>query len=199
MNWQIAEAAAFHGGTGDCCEDEDEAEAAAFAEYQRRFGCGAPAIHKDAAAVMAAEREAQRAREQKRHTERVEREQRENVTSARLIGNKYGLPGEVADGVILSHVGEPSGTRGFEYGRSAQALTEAEHARREQLRAGVVALDKRVDTYVNDALGSGSCPTEPSRWDELPAVSAQQAKEAIESNATVHGLENKEFVQMFRS
>ena len=199
MNWQVAEAAAFHGGAGGCCEeDEAEAEAAAFAEYQRRFGGTQQAVHRDAAAVMAAEREGQRAREQRRHAERVQREQRENVDSVRLVGRQYGLPGEVSEGVILGHVGEPSGTRGFDYGRTAQALTETEHARREQARSGVAALDRRVDGYVNQALGGGGCPAEPGRWEELPSVSAQQAKEAIESNAATHALENKEFVQMFR-
>ena len=197
MNWMVAESAAFHGGS---CEDDAaaEAEAAAFAEYQRRARKGkAPAepVHADASSAMAAEHRKMREREEQRRVDRLEHERKENELSAVLVGNEYRLPPEVS-GHILSKVGEPTGNRAFDYTSTHQALTEAEHGRREQLRAGVNALEKRVDGYTNELVGNGM----EQRWEDLQAVSAQEAKDLVNhANSQVHAMENKAFVQMYRS
>jgi hypothetical protein len=194
MNWAVAEAAAFHGGS---CEDEQEADEAAFAEYQRRMrATPTEPVHKNASAVMAAEHRAMRERERVRQQEKLQREQRENERSASLLGREFGLPAEVTHG-ILGHVGKPSGTRQFEYGRTQHAQIESEHERRMRVRAGIVALDKRIGTY-HDELAGGSSLTDERRWDELAAVSGDEARAAIESNDKMHAAESKEFLQMFR-
>lgn len=199
MNWMVAESAMFHGGGGGCEEAEAEAEAAAYAEHLRRQAASKekkPPEHAGPSAAMAAEHERMRAREQQRKAERVDKERAENVLSAALVGEAYRLPPEVS-GHILQGVGKPSGTRTFEYAGTQQARTEAEHARRQQLRAGVVAFEKRVDGYTNELAGGSSGKPE-ARWAELPTVTAQEAKDLVgKGNSMLHATEDKQFVQMF--
>ena len=193
MNWAVAEAAAFHVGN---CEEEDDEEAAAFAEYQKRMGQNhaQQAVHKNSAAAMSAEHNKMREQERRRREEQLTKERQENSQSACMIGRQYGLPTEVSS-EILTRVGEPSGTRTFAHSRTQHHLTELEHARREKLRAGVLALDKRVDAYTNELAGNKGA-VDSRRWEHLQTVSS--AQEAIRGNTALHGREDKEFVQMFR-
>ena len=183
---------------GDCEADADaEAEAAAYAEHLRRSKKAAAApVYSDPSAAMAAEHEKIRGREQARRAELVERERQENELSTSLVAGQYRLPPDVS-GEILQRVGEPSGTRTFHFASTHQAITENEHSRREQHRAGVLAFEKRVDGYTNELASSAA---QERRWDEMPTATAQQTKEMVDrGNAHTHGRENKQFVAMYRS
>jgi hypothetical protein len=197
MNWAVAESAAFRGGACEC--DEREAEEAAFAEYQRRTAAEAKAepVHKNSAAAMAAEHKGMREREKARRKEKIERERRENEESARALALKFGLNDDL-ESDILGRVGEPSGTRTFEYSHTQHAALSKEHLRREQVRTGVLALEKRCVGYVNE-VASGSAITDASKWQQLPAAPSAPDPSWETSNARLHGMEDKEFIQMFRS
>ena len=109
MNWQVAEAAMFHGGgASGCCEDEMEAERAAYQEHLRRQkkekAAQNKAVHSDASVAMQAEHRKMQQQERERQAERVEAERRENAESTLLVGSSYGLPPELPS-QILDRVG----------------------------------------------------------------------------------------------
>ena len=109
MNWQVAEAAMFHGGgASGCCEDAMEAERAAYQEHLRRQkkekAAENEAVHSDASVAMQAEHRKMQQQERERQAERVEAERRENAESTLLVGSSYGLPPELSS-QILDRVG----------------------------------------------------------------------------------------------
>lgn len=187
----------FHGGASCDAEAEAEAEALAYAEHLRRSKKTAePPVFSDPSAAMAAEHQKIREREQARRAALVEHERQENQLSTSLVAGQYRLPPDVSD-EILQRVGEPSGTRTFNYASTHQSITENEHSRREQHRAGVLAFEKRVDGYTNELTSSSG---QERRWDEMPTVDVQQTKEMVDrGNAQTHAMENKQFVAMYRS
>lgn len=99
MNWQVAEAALFHGGgSSGYCEDEMEKEMAAYAEHLRRRKTEAEAKGEfsDASAAMADEHRNMRERERHAGLARVEAERQENQESTSLVGQQFGLPPELS-------------------------------------------------------------------------------------------------------
>ena len=99
MNWQVAEAALFHGGgSSGYCEDEMEKEMAAYAEHLRRRKTEAEAKgeHTDASAAMADEHRNMRERERQAGLASVEAERQENQQSTSLVGQQFGLPPELS-------------------------------------------------------------------------------------------------------
>ena len=110
MNWQVAEAALFHGGgSSGYCEDEMEKEKAAYAEHLRRRKKEAVAEgeHKDASAAMVNEHRNMRENERQAGAARVEAERQENKESASLVGKQFGLPPELSK-VTPNHPSPPS-------------------------------------------------------------------------------------------
>ena len=100
MNWQVAEAALFHGGgSSGYCEDEMEKEMAAYAEHLRRRKTEAKVEgeHADDSAAMAAEHRSMRERERQAGLARVEAERKENQESTSLVGQQFGLPPELSE------------------------------------------------------------------------------------------------------
>ena len=100
MNWQVAEAALFHGGgSSGYCEDEMEKEMAAYAEHLRRRKTEAKVDgeHADDSAAMAAEHRSMRERERQAGLARVEAERKENQESTSLVGQQFGLPPELSE------------------------------------------------------------------------------------------------------
>ena len=100
MNWQVAEAALFHGGgSSGYCEDEMEKEMAAYAEHLRRRKTEAKeeGEHADDSAAMAAEHRSMRERERQAGLARVEAERKENQESTSLVGQQFGLPPELSE------------------------------------------------------------------------------------------------------
>tara|TARA_B100000768_G_scaffold53362_1_gene51850 strand:+ start:394 stop:792 length:399 start_codon:yes stop_codon:yes gene_type:complete len=100
MNWQVAEAALFHGGgSSGYCEDEMEKEMAAYAEHLRRrkkTEAEAKGEHTDASAAMADEHRNMRERERQAGLARVEAERQDNQESTSLVGQSFGLPPELS-------------------------------------------------------------------------------------------------------
>ena len=99
----------FHGGgASGCCEDEMEAERAAYQEHLRRQkkekAAQNKAVHSDASVAMQAEHRKMQQQERERQAERVEAERRENAESTLLVGSSYGLPPELSS-QILDRVG----------------------------------------------------------------------------------------------
>ena len=100
MNWQVAEAALFHGGgSSGYCEDEMEKEMAAYAEHLRRRKTEAKVEgeHADDSAAMAAEHRSMRERERQAGLARVEAERKDNQESTSLVGQQFGLPPELSE------------------------------------------------------------------------------------------------------
>ena len=100
MNWQVAEAALFHGGgSSGYCEDEMEKEMAAYAEHlrRRRREAKVEGEHADDSAAMAAEHRSMRERERQAGLARVEAERKENQESTSLVGQQFGLPPELSE------------------------------------------------------------------------------------------------------
>ena len=100
MNWQVAEAALFHGGgSSGYCEDEMEKEMAAYAEHlrHRRREAKVEGEHADDSAAMAAEHRSMRERERQAGLARVEAERKENQESTSLVGQQFGLPPELSE------------------------------------------------------------------------------------------------------
>ena len=100
MNWQVAEAALFHGGgSSGYCEDEMEKEMAAYAEHLRRRKTEAKVEgeHADDSAAMAAEHRSMRERERQAGLARAEAERKENQESTSLVGQQFGLPPELSE------------------------------------------------------------------------------------------------------
>ena len=107
MNWQVAEAALFHGGgSSGYCEDEMEKEMAAYAEHLRRRKTEAKVEgeHADDSAAMAAEHRSMRERERQAGLARVEAERKENQESTSLVGQQFGLPPELSEATFRARV-----------------------------------------------------------------------------------------------
>jgi len=201
MNWMVAESNLVHGG-GGCEHDEDEEEAAKFAEFQRRKRAAAAQAgkvatpqgkHSDASAAMAAEHSKLREQEQQRRTHRIEQRKKEDAEGVQLLGQHFGLPGDVSND-ILSAVGDLAERPVFEYNRTQRAATEAEHERREKFRSGVLSREKRADGYMSELAAGAS----EQRWDDLQAVSAHDVNALNSANSRVHAKDDQQFVLMYR-
>lgn len=125
MNWQVAEAALFHGGgSSGYCEDEMEKEMAAYAEYLRRRKTEAKVEgeHADDSAAMAAEHRSMRERERQAGLARVEAERKENQESTSLVGQQFGLPPELSEATHPCPQPKPKATQ-----PCPQPMTTASH------------------------------------------------------------------------